>query len=174
MTPQIPTTAETAESTLSKPPFKPRIIEDPSSNLAEEKSREAAFDSVHTWNGKSLLPFSSSRKSLFLQHRVSIGAPDLGAALKDLDGFLADAIRIIFLCSFAPTDPLNSQGHGWSRLRSDPFALQDVIDEWADTHIRPGTEHTVTLLGYQIYAASLVNQHEPAPAPHASSDDLGN
>lgn len=174
MIPTIPTTPETTESQLTVPPPPPKFIDDAAPDAAEEARREAAFDASHTWRGRTLLPFSSSRKSLFLQHRVAMGAPDLSQCMKDLDGFLADAIRIIFLCSYTPEAPIHANGEGWSRLRCQPHLLQAAMDEWADRHLLPGTEHTAVMLGYQIYAASLANRHEPAPPPRGASDELGN
>jgi hypothetical protein len=170
---KLPSSPELAESQLPSPPPKPKFTEDPA-DPAAERTREAAFDATHTWAGKELLPFSSSRKSLFLQHRLAMGAPDLFRCMKDLDAFLADASRILFLCSYHPTAPITPDGDTWSRLRSDPYALQAVIDDWADAHIPAGSEAAATMTGYQIYSSSLANRHEPAPAPRASSDELGN
>lgn len=204
----IPTTPELAESTLAPPPAAPRIIDDSVPDPAAEATREAAFDAAPSWHGRPLLPFSSSRKSLFLQHRLAMGAPELSKCMRDLDAFFADAVRLIFLCSYAPEAPLpipeetlaalaadprhrhnpaaiqaateamyadwQARGNCWSRLRADPHALQTAIDAFADRAILPGEEHLATMLGYRIYADSLTNRHEPAPAPRASADELGN
>ena len=142
---------------------------------AAEAEREAAFDDAFEFQGRTLLPFSSSRKSLWLQHRVAMGAPNLDATLKDLDAFYADALRILFLCSFQPDQPVNDRTPSWTRLRADAWALQAAIDAWGESLHLEGTEHEATVLAYRIYASSLVNRHTVAPAaPGASSDDLGN
>lgn len=168
-----PDTPELATDHISAPPIAPRIIED-ATTPAEEKEREQAFDFAPTWKGRALLPFTSSRKSLFLQHRVAMGAPDLGDCLRDLDAFLADAARIIFLCSYHPTDPIPGHEVGWGILRTDRHLLQTAIDAWTDEHIPAGTEAEATLLGYRIYASSLTNRHTVAPSANRHGDDLGN
>ena len=134
---------------------------------AGKKEREEAFQSEFSWRGERLHGFSVSRSALFLQHRVSMGAPDLQACLDDMDAFFADACRILWLCSHKP--------EAWTLLRCSPGALQAAIDRWTDENITGSEQSAATLLAFRIYAASTRNQHEPAPLAHRpSGDDLGN
>lgn len=129
------------------------------------EERQAAFDADFAYRGRPLEPFSISRQSLFLQHRLAMGAPDLHACVNDLDAFFADACRILWLCSHTPED--------WGILRSSPAALQGAIDLWSDKNITSAEVPEVTMLGVRIYSASRKNEHEPAPGPVKGSADLG-
>ena len=96
------------------------------------------------FRGVQLHPFNSSREALFSQFRLTVGAPPLQVCLDSVDGFLADAYRLLWFCSHTPAD--------WADLRCKPVMLQAVIDQWAD---EPGGDSVVaTFLAYQIYAAS--------------------
>jgi hypothetical protein len=161
------------------PPMAPSITHDDDTEEADrqEREREMAFDGVFRWRGVELHPFSSSRKSLFAQHRVAMGAPTIWSCLKDMEGFLADASRILFLCSYEPDQPLSkdpADPRGWNSLRSEPLALQTKIDRWADANIPGHEEDAAIRLAWAIYQASQTNRHEPAPAPRVGSDALGN
>ena len=175
--PKIPIVPEpVAAAPVAEPPAMPvAVFADGGDDEADEREREAAFDAVFRWRGRELLPFSSSRKSLFLQLRLAMGAPDLTACLRDLDAFLGDAARILFLCSHAPEDRLaGGQAPGWGQLRANPAALQAEIDRWTDENIPGGSESEAVVTGYRIYAAAGRNRHEPAPGPRLSADELGN
>jgi hypothetical protein len=139
---------------------------DEADDPAEEREREQAFDAVFQWKGRDLLPFSSSRKSLFLQQRLAMGAPDLGACLRDLDAFFGDALRILFLCGNPP--------EVWQPLRTDALRMQLAIDDWADANVGPGEAAEAVLVAFRIYAAANRNQHEAAPAGTPHRDDVGN
>jgi hypothetical protein len=102
-----------------------------------------------TWRGAKLHPFNSSRVSLFGQHRLAVGSPSLQLCLDDVDAFLADALRILWLCSHTPDD--------WAALRCSPSELQLVIDRWCDEAAFDSVAAVV--LGMQIYAESRL----PAP-----------
>jgi hypothetical protein len=159
------------------------ITEDPA---ADEREREAAFDAVFRWRGVPLLPFSSSRKSLWLQLRVAMGAPRLNACLADHHAFIPDAARILFLCSHEPDAPPRppakrgepehqAQREGWATLRSEPAALQEEIDRWQDAHIAGIQEEIAAVdVAMNLYAAAYVNRHEPAPAAATGADLVGN
>jgi hypothetical protein len=156
--------AETADRKVDSLPIAPKR-EVP--NDADEKARQAAFDAEYIWHGKALLPFSSSREALWLQLRAMAGAPSLGFALAEVDSFLADAQRILFLCSHEPEEI--------RMLRADPLSFQEAIDKWADENISRLEKTEATTLALRIYNQSYENQHEPAP-PETSghSDDSGN
>ena len=156
-----PETADRKVTDLPKAP--PREMQ----NDADEKARQAAFDAEYFWHGKALLPFSSSREALWLQLRAMAGAPSLAFALVEVDSFLADAQRILFLCSHEPEEI--------RMLRADPLSFQEAIDQWADTNITRLEKTEATKIALLIYNQSYENQHEPAPPETTGhSDDLGN
>lgn len=133
----------------------------------DERERIAAFEAEFSWKGTPLVALPISRKATFLQHRVALGAPSLEKVFADVDGFLLDALRIIYLCAVDPQE--------WRADRGNAQALQARMDDWADQHVQPGDEVAATLLGFQLYSASHRNRHDVAPAastPHG--DDLGN
>lgn len=174
-------TDSTDESVPSVPSV--TITEDPP---AEEREREAAFDAVFRWRGVPLLPFSSSRKSLWLQLRVAMGAPRLASCLADHHAFIADAARILFLCSHEPHTPprppakrgdpeARGQREGWATLRDEPATLQSEIDRWQDTNITGMDEEIAAVdVAMNLYAAAYANRHEPAPTAPTGSDLVGN
>ena len=144
---------------------KPAAIdaEDP----AHERERQAAFDAEYAWRGVKLHGFTSSREALFSQHRLAMGAPSLQACLDDLDAFLADAARILWLCHHTPDD--------WGVIRSSPVELQKHIDLWADDHIARAERYDAVSLAFRIYIDSRANEHTVAPSnSKGHGDDLGN
>lgn len=149
-------------SVKSKGPRLPAEREDPE----DRKRRQEAFDSVFEWNEADLLPFSSSREGLFGQLRLSMGAPPLAQCFADADAFLADAIRILYLCSHGP--------EVWNRLRADPVRLQSAIDVWGEEAIPQTAYGQAVVIAMRIYVAAHENRHEPAPAPKKGGDDAGN
>jgi hypothetical protein len=149
--------------TRKAPPGPVNDLDDPK----DERERLAAFDGEFSWKGTRLIALPISRKATFLQHRVAMGAPPLERVLADVDAFLLDALRIIYLCAVDPAE--------WIIDRGNAQALQTRMDAWADKHVLPGEEVSATLLGFQLYSASHRNRHDTAPstsAPHG--DDLGN
>ncbi|MFT3991057.1 MAG: hypothetical protein QM680_06560 [Luteolibacter sp.] len=147
-----------AKKTARKPPVNVLTVEDPELNQrqeAEEKQREEAFYSEFMWKGKELQPFSSGRESLFHQIRLAAGAPDFASVLDDVDAFLADAIRILYLCSCEPQD--------WRHLRSTPLLWQEEIENWGDFFVPNNEKAQAVLLAMQILEKAYLNRHEPAP-----------
>lgn len=134
----------------------------------EEREREQAFSSEPEWKGSELQPFSYSRKALFYQQRLAMGAPDLGEVLGDGAAFLGDAIRILFLCAHDPSQ--------YRHLRSKPLLLQERIDEWGDEQILTETDEvTATTVAIRLLNGSEVNQPEAVPAGNPGrEDELGN
>ena len=167
---RIPTTGRDATEQVPRAAAVPDVFHDPAApeeTAADLRERQAAFDAEFVWDDKPLFAYTSSRDSLFLQLRVSMGAPSLEAVMRDIDAFQADAIRILWLCHHAPDD--------WAQLRMSPHKLQARIDEWGDTHIPRHKAPEAVALAINIYAAAFRNRHAPAPAtsrPHG--DDLGN
>lgn len=144
------------------------IIMDDDRYEEELSEREEAFQSEPEWKGRLLQPFSFSRKALFYQLRLAMGAPDLGTALSDGSAFLADAIRILFICSHDPAD--------YRALRSKPALLQEHIDEWGDGQITSYADAmTATRIALSMFNASSVNQAEAVQSGGPGRDDeLGN
>jgi len=157
---------EPAVTSYGKPPAAPDFRADPGEEPEHAASRQKAFDAAFEWHGIPLHPYSSSRESLFSQHRLSMGAPALQSCMEDMDAFAADAHRILWLCSHTPRD--------WSILRVDPAALQCAIDTWADQHIPLRESLAASTLALEIYFAARANQHEAAPAGKGHGDDAGN
>jgi hypothetical protein len=131
-----------------------------------ERDREAAFAAQHQWDGKTLHPLSISRMSCWLQHRFSMGAPELADCLRDLDAFLADACRLLWLCSVEPAV--------FTAARQNPARMQALIDEWSDAHIRPGQQAEAVLTAFRVYSAAIANRHIPAPSQNKNPEDSGN
>jgi hypothetical protein len=164
MNPTLTPTAETAEVPIAAPVA--YRDEAPADELAAERDREAAFAAQHTWRAKTLRPFSMSRKACWLQHRLSMGAPDLRRCLADLDAFFADACRILWLCSVHHEE--------FEAVRNHPASMQEAIDKWTDAQIEEGQQAEATLIAFQIYSAAVKNRHIPAPSKNKNPEDLGN
>jgi len=164
--PVIHTDPEPAVRDLGKPPLTYQPHGGPAA-ATDEAERQAAFDSAFAWHGVELHPWTSSRDSLFAQHRLAIGAPSLDSCLGDLDAFTGDAHRILWLCSHTPAD--------WSILRISPAALQNAVDAWADDHIPVRESLAASRLALDILTAARRNEHEAvAPTAKGHGDDLGN
>jgi hypothetical protein len=157
---------ETSVEPMGAPIFRDDDPAQLAAGEADKRHRESAFAAQPEWHGAALKPFSISRKACWLQHRVAMGAPDLRRCMADLDGFLADAGRILWLCSVEPGE--------FDALRADPPAMQAAIDAWMDDAIRPGEQADATLTAFKIYSAAIANRHIPAPAANPHPDDSGN
>jgi hypothetical protein len=162
-----PGAVEEAElETVAAPVMGDEVFRDEGAEeLEEERERERAFAMVHEWKGRPLRAFSISRKSCWLQQRLAMGAPDLRACLADLDGFLADAGRILWLCSVGPEE--------FAVARQDPVRMQTAVDGWMDEHIDPGEQAEATLVAFRVYSAAVANRHIPAPVRRRSGDEPG-
>lgn len=173
--PPIPQTPEPSAPRESPPSIPVIFTEDPG-DAAAEKERQAAFDAVFRWKGRVLHGFTSARRNLFYQLRTALGAPKLSMAMADGHAFVADAVRIIFLCWHRPDEVPEQPGvfEGWETLRSDPAALQRVIDAWCDVHVPAADEMAASGLAMDIWLASQANRHEAAPGPRVGSDLVGN
>ena len=128
------------------------------------KDREAAFDAEFAWRGAPLHPFSIDRESLFSEVRLANGAPPIVKTSADFDGFLADALRILFICSHTKDD--------FRPLRRDPIAFQEAIDAWAVENVARGEQSAAITLGIEIYVSSFATEHEPVPSE--KRDEPGN
>lgn len=131
-----------------------------------EKDREWAFDAGYSWNGRELLPFSIGREALFSQLRTAVGAPPIHAAVRDFDAFLADALRLIFICSMTPEQ--------LRPLRRDAVVFQEAVESWADANVKPSQRAEAVALGINIYADAHATEHEPAPSEHRDGESSGN
>lgn len=130
----------------STPPVDPAIAE-------AEKARKEAFDAVHRWRGKVLLPFTISRESLFYSLRVHAGAPPLSSVAKSASAFLGDALRILFLCSHAPEE--------WEHVRDEPVMFLRAIDAWADKNVSRSEMATAVKVSLRIFNDADSNRADP-------------
>lgn len=142
------------------------VVMDDTAFEEEEAERKEAFDIEPKWNGKVLYPFSFSRESFFYQLRKAVGAPEMYDALEDSHAFLADATRILWLCSHIPED--------WRQLRSKPAELMEHIEQWAEKHIKPNQHIEAVSVALKIFNAAHVNEPEPVPDEDVSDEELGN
>lgn len=144
------------------------IVMDDEKFEEEQEEREQAYSNEPEWKGKLLQPFSYSRKSLFYSQRLSMGAPHLLDVMGDSMAFLADAMRILYLCSH---DPIQ-----YRHLRSKPGLMQDAIDAWADEQIHDDDEALEAVgISLQLYNASEANRPESVPSGGPGRDEeLGN
>lgn len=125
---------------------------DQAQDQAGTERRQAAFDAEFRWRGKTLHGFSISREVLFLQLRVAVGAAPIYAAARDGEGWLPDAMRILWLCCHGPED--------WGPLRAEPQRLQEEIERWAESNITRAERVTLWGLTLRIWNASQENAHE--------------
>lgn len=153
------------ESVPAAPQRDPRADRD--ADQAGDARRQAAFDAEFTWRGRKLEPFSISREVLFLQLRVAVGAPPIFAAARDGEGWLPDAMRILWLCHHGPDD--------WGPLRAEPQRLQEAIERWAEDHIARAERVALWGLTLRIWNASQENAHEPvSDTVTGKAPDAGN
>jgi len=147
-----PPTIQEPEQKKKRRYTKPTILQDDAPDI-DEQEREDAFASNPTWDGRELEPFSFARESVFYSLRRSMGSPTLAEINKDFTAFLADAARILWLCSVSKEEI--------TALRSSPSVMQDVIDDWADAAIPPGTRESAAELALLIHNRSTVNHPSP-------------
>lgn len=127
-----------------------------------ELVREEAFQvpSVR-WNDEPLLPFTMARKAFFLSWRTAMGSPSLALVFAgDADAFLADALRLIFLCSMKPE---KLEG-----LRYDLRAMQAACDAWADEVVPVSdgaTQLEIVTAGLRLWNGTTVTQAMVAADP---------
>lgn len=138
------------------------VTVDEGAESQEEESHQAAFDASYQWRGKELHPWSIGRESLFYQFRNAVGASDMDAALVDIDAFLADALRILWLCSHLPSD--------FRRLRPHPTLMQEAVEEWAEKNVTKGQHSAATSLALQIFNDAGAN----IATPSDTSEESGN
>lgn len=116
--------------------------------------RAQAFDRLgYYWQGKELLPYSSSRDSLFVRLRKEMGSPSLTEALGDLSLFTADAQLILWLCSHDLPEISKA-------LRGDVLA---EIWEWVDVNVPRVSAGEAVDVALDIFNDSKMNDAESAP-----------
>ena len=142
------TTTDTNAAAIHEDPWAgaPTIHSDPEPAFAAVPEQAVGdADQGFTFRGIALHEFTVSRRALFAEHRLRMGAPSLARTVNDVDGFQADAWRILWLCSH--------DEETWQQLRCSALALQGVIDEWADS--QPCDPVEVVFLGMRLLAAGL-------------------
>lgn len=143
----------------TKKKFTPIFTEDPAlaqREREEEKAREEAFQAEPEWNGQPL-EWTISKESLFYSLRQSVGAPEITTVIADIDAFLADAIRIIYLSLHSPAD--------WRAHRPNMITWQEHIDQWADKNIAQNQRVELIVTAWKLLDLAGANRHEPATDP---------
>lgn len=141
------------------------IYEDQTDDAPSIDEREEAFQAAVTdWRMKKLEPFSISRRAFFLSWRGALKLPSLSDLLsQDMDAFLEDAIRLLWLC-LKPSGELED-------LRAMGFsAMQKACDDWANENIEHKDIAQVILTGLKIWNNSAINRHAPEVDPDHSPD----
>lgn len=127
----------------------PVVIDDDEPD-PEEVEREEAFGSEPVWNGVLLYPFSITRESIFYSLRAKMGAPSLSSVNEDPENFLADAMRILWLCSHDKEEI--------RPLRMNALVMQEAIEEWAEKTIPYERQLEASLLAMRIFNHSVINR----------------
>jgi hypothetical protein len=131
----------------------PTVIEDdpdPDQQDPEEEARQEAFDDVPLWNNQPLKAWSFTRESVFHSLRRSMGAPPISEVNSDLNAWIADAARILWLCSH---DELEI-----SVLRPQPAVMQAAIDRWAEEALPPQKRQEAVDLTVSIFNRATLNR----------------
>lgn len=165
-TPKMSDVVEEADEQVL--PEAPPVVMDDAAFDEQEREREEAFNSEPMWAGKLLQPFSISRSSYFYQQRFAVGAPPLESLLLDENTFLADAVRILFLCVHDPQH--------YRHLRSKPAEMQELVEAWADENINtPALEIKAVTVALELFNAASANEAVSAPSGDPTAEaDLGN
>lgn len=139
-------------------------------NAAQEE-REAAFDAEHSWpvwdehrncfEPVTLHGYTSGREALFYKLRAADGALPLSKTLEQLTTFLADAIKILWLCSHEPAD--------WRGLRGDLPAFLEAVEAWGDRNVPRSKQVEAVNLALRIFNEAGVNQAVAEPTDRADS-----
>ncbi len=140
---------------------------------AAQTERENAFEAEHTWpvwneqkccfQPALLHGYSSGREALFYKLRAADGALPLSKTLEQLTTFLADAIKILWLCSHEPAD--------WRMVRGDLPLFLETIEAWGDVNV-PRSKHVAAVnLALQIFNEASINKAVPEPSERG---ELGN
>lgn len=127
----------------------------PSASSADLSISPESAPVCFRFQGEELQPFERSRRAYFMQQRLAMGAPSLEACLMDMDAFVGDAWRILWLCSHDPAD--------YYQLAGKPADVQLLIDRWADG-FNEASPLSVAVLGCEILASHHRAIVEPAAA----------
>lgn len=130
-----------------------------------QAARESAFSApAFHWKDMPLHPFAIAREADWMAHCRRIGLPPVADAALDPELFLGHAIRLIWFCAHPPET--------WLAPRMNPmlhpFALESVIREWVDKHIRAADHIAAMNLAIAIY--DRAHQNQPIAETSADSD----
>lgn len=143
---------------------------------------EAAFSApAFYWKDQILHPFAISREGDWLQHRIALGCPPLDQIITQPVLMIADACRVLWFCTHAPSEwlriPTMQQTEGqWHTLSlmDRAMALEQRIRDWSDQHILPAEQVLAVNLFYDIYNRAHETRTIIKPHPHHDEAKAGN
>ena len=141
-------------NTDDKQPDKPDLVVGVFSESGEETDHDNAFEAGYPdeWRGQKLEAWDIVRESHFLSLRASERAPAMAALLSRPGGFLADSLRILWLCA---------TNHAAIRSAARMGIAQMACDEWALKHVPPAANAEALRLGLRIYNLAHANDVVP-------------
>ncbi len=145
-----------------------QIHEDTDTTADSPHDREEAFQTPQRdWRNKPLHAFSISRRAYFLTWRGTLNLPSLSQLLSsDTEAFLADALRLLFLCL--------THDEELEDLRAGGFhEMQRACDAWANESVTIEDLPQIILNGLKIWNGASINRHAAAPDPDHSTEAPG-
>ena len=134
------------EKALCKGDFKRNVAEQPgSASVVQSVSTQLAAI------GYSGIGYKTS----------GVRALPLSKTLEQLTTFLADAIKILWLCSHEPAD--------WRGLRGDLPAFLEAVEAWGDRNVPRSKQVEAVNLALQIFNEAGINQAVAEPTDRADS-----
>ena len=130
----------------------------------EAESAAAAMlrdDATTTWGAIPLQEWDLLRETHFLLMRGVARAPLMSELMDSPGAFLADALRILWLCAL-DDDALRSAARS---------GMQAACDAWAAEHVPMGSVPAALRAGLRIYNDGHASDTEPVRNGDASPDD---
>jgi hypothetical protein len=142
---------------MSLPPLPadpPATVFDDPGDIAPETTRRAAFHHRPEWKGRPLNGLSISMLCLFHELRESVGAPRLARTLEG-GTFLADAMRILWICS-ADEDTLEAAAGNLPRAAA-------AVRQWTEANVTIRDQIAAVETALSIWNSAHENEAEPQP-----------
>jgi len=129
-----------------------------------EPDRGVAFEAGYPgdFRGRKLEGWDVVRESHFLIMRAQAGAPAMSSLLDQPGAFLADALRVLFLCSV---------GHGEMRRLARSGGLQEACDEWSAAAVPARETGAAIEAGLEIY--NLAHSCDTVPIGRDDGEEVG-